>query len=216
MFGNESKMQNRNSLLFVSLTKGLTCLLLAASLLSCTEAQAGVMTYNFVEDGTNEILATLTLNMTPNPPFGDYVDSIENFELLSFTEAGRVAFGSTDPIEDYMGINELGYSSAENRFESFDGDLIYERDMQLYADGSAEIRGETRDGNGDYATNLVLVFTGEFATELSSLSYNIEDDITKYGRWELSSVPEPASFTLWGCFAAIGMGGSLRRRRRKS
>jgi hypothetical protein len=205
---------------FACLTKGLACLLFAVSLLSCTQADAGVM-YDFREalpgGGEGPVLATLTLE--PDPLFApDRVyTEISQFQLLCFTEAGRLAFGSSTPIDDYL---EVGASPAQNRFKTFDGELIYERDMNLFSDNifddSTVITGETKNTLGNYTPNLTLAFTGEDSSVFSSIQYGTEIvSVTKFGRWTVVSVPEPTSIALWGCFAALGMGGSLRRKRRK-
>jgi hypothetical protein len=188
--------------------KWLTSVLFALFLLAgAGTANAGVM-YNFVEqdpgmDGTNDILAQLTLTKLP-------ADSNLDFELLSFTTAGKDLFNDGKEIQDYIASD----------FRSIrPGDLIINVDqpdplgMGL---GSNMSDGTLVRGNGANTSDLRITFMKSGESGLSTLTFRDESGVSIEirGNW-VSAVPEPSSMMLWGCFAFFGIGGSLRRSKRK-
>ncbi len=74
---------------------------------------------------------------------------------------------------------------------------------------------EVSANDSDNRPSLELYFTPSGQSGLTWITFYAEPGpLSSGGNWVLA-VPEPSSMMLWGCFAFFGIGGSLRRSKRK-
>lgn len=186
---------------------------LMIGLAGASVANAGIM-YNFIDDTNLDVLATLTLSSVPAQS--------NDFELLTFTAAGRSVFNNGDLIKDFTLGDFMAFRSLE-RVVNVEIDIPGVPDIpDALASNMMDDTVAKGENDDEDLVDLTFYYEGDFVdpasrppgiAELTFTNFEL-DKVSRAGYWELVSVPEPSSIALWGCLAAVGLAGNLRRKRR--
>lgn len=194
-----------------------------------TQANGGII-YNFVKapDGPppepgdpppvsspfdGKVLAQLTLDVPAT-----YLD----LELLSFTQDGFDLLNNGDVIEDFIYGDFQKFITPLDPItrEPIPGEIIsVDPDNNPFppflASTTSFLESRAKKSNSPMTVNLTFNESGNSGIATLAFKGNeLRPEISVSGYWDLASVPEPGTAIVWSCIAAIGIGGSVRRRRK--
>jgi hypothetical protein len=174
-------------------------LIACPAILGTSRASASIVTYNFNESGSGDVLAVLQLSALPASP--------AEINSLTFTAAGDAIFG--------FGVG--AYSPGN--FEEFSNDTVIAEGLTgLMGTGSYQDDTYFTD-NSNPTSSIGPVTTFEMAfqsgVDADYLLMDIggsEGPITRLGNWQLAT-PEPTALLVWSVLAGVGGLACGRRRR---
>ena len=174
----------------------LSLILISVTLTGLSAPAQATLIYNFVQNGTGDILSTLELN---DPAPYDHNDVVD----LSFTTKGDALFGlgvGTFGIPFTATLNGLIATDAGGSLISSTGGIVFIRT------GRSDFVPGPGPNTGD---DLTLLFLGSANNSEISLSIDFNAGGTPQANGEWTVIPEPASLLL------LVLGGlALMRRRR--